>query len=174
MIRKEPVKIKHTIQRIGYLNTHITTFRILPFMNTHNHCLSTDKVNAMQFHPYSHTYSEYIVISWVWGQAKSAECRNVIDGIAVFGNFSKSTLSDPCFVQDWEPVQHMMHDYKGMVSSWSNILGLYHNMEDKHKVIITQPILYTMSLNFRIVEKNGNTLSNKGFGHYSISNSQRP
>ena len=28
----------------------------------------------------------------------------------------------------------MMHDYKGMASSWANILGLYHNMEDKHKV----------------------------------------
>ena len=39
--------------------------------------------------------------------------------------------------QDWEPVQHMMHDYKGMVSSWSNILGLHQSMEDKHKVSIT-------------------------------------
>ena len=38
--------------------------------------------------------------------------------------------------QDWEPVQHMMHDYKGMVSSWSNILGLHQSMEDKHKVSI--------------------------------------
>ena len=28
----------------------------------------------------------------------------------------------------------MMHDYKGLVSSWGNILGLYHSMEDKHKV----------------------------------------
>ena len=35
----------------------------------------------------------------------------------------------------------MMHDYKGMASSWANILGLYHNMEDKHKVhIITENI----------------------------------
>ena len=42
--------------------------------------------------------------------------------------------SDLFIVQDWEPLQHMMHDYKGMVSSWSNILGLYHNTEDKHKV----------------------------------------
>ena len=31
----------------------------------------------------------------------------------------------------------MMHDYKGMVSSWSNILGLHQSMEDKHKVNIT-------------------------------------
>jgi len=40
--------------------------------------------------------------------------------------------------KDWEPLQHMMHDYKGMVSSWSNILGLYHNTEDKHKEIMRE------------------------------------
>ena len=64
---------------------------------------------------------------------KSLAGRNVIDGIDV-ANLSTSTVSDLYFVQDWEPLQHMMHDYKGMVSSWSNILGLYHNTEDKHKV----------------------------------------
>ena len=28
-----------------------------------------------------------------------------------------------------------MHDYKGLVGSWDDILGLYHNMADKHKEI---------------------------------------
>jgi len=37
--------------------------------------------------------------------------------------------------KDWEPLQYVMHDYKGLVGSWDNILGLYHNMADKHKEI---------------------------------------
>ena len=37
--------------------------------------------------------------------------------------------------RDWEPLQYMMHDYKGLVGSWDDILGLYHNMADKHKEI---------------------------------------
>ena len=31
-----------------------------------------------------------------------------------------------------------MHDYKGLVGSWDNILGLYHNMGDKHKEIVRE------------------------------------
>ena len=36
--------------------------------------------------------------------------------------------------KDWEPVLNMMHDYKGLVTSWKDILGLYNSMADKHKV----------------------------------------
>ena len=36
--------------------------------------------------------------------------------------------------KDWEPVQHLMHDYKGLVASWQAIMGLYTNMTDKHYV----------------------------------------
>ena len=46
---------------------------------------------------------------------------------------------DPVYVRvqaskDWEPVQHLMHDYKGLVASWQAIMGLYTNMTDKHYV----------------------------------------
>ena len=36
--------------------------------------------------------------------------------------------------KDWEPVMNMMHDYKGLVTSWKEILGLYNSMADKHRV----------------------------------------
>lgn len=37
--------------------------------------------------------------------------------------------------KDWEPMQHLMHDYKGLVGSWQGILGLYNSMSEKQKEI---------------------------------------
>jgi len=39
--------------------------------------------------------------------------------------------------KDWEPVLNMMHDYKGLVTSWKDILGLYNSMADKHKEVLS-------------------------------------
>ena len=45
--------------------------------------------------------------------------------------------------KDWEPVLNMMHDYKGLVTSWKDILGLYNSMADKHKVrLISFLVIY--------------------------------
>ena len=38
--------------------------------------------------------------------------------------------------KDWEPVQHLMHDYKGLVGGWQGILALYGSMGEKQKEIM--------------------------------------
>jgi len=38
--------------------------------------------------------------------------------------------------KDWELVQHLMHDYKGLVGGWQGILGLYGSMTEKNKDIM--------------------------------------
>ena len=55
--------------------------------------------------------------------------------------------------KDWEPLQHMMHDYKGLVSSWQGILGLYNNMADKHKVLKIIYILQRVLTSFAICRR---------------------
>jgi len=35
-----------------------------------------------------------------------------------------SSMWDEQVTKDWEPVQHLMHDYKGLVGGWQGILGL--------------------------------------------------
>lgn len=37
--------------------------------------------------------------------------------------------------KDWEPVQHMMYDYKGLSSGWQRVLSLYTSMKEKQKEI---------------------------------------
>ena len=37
--------------------------------------------------------------------------------------------------KDWEPMLNLSHDYKGLVGSWQDILGLYQNMAEKHREI---------------------------------------
>lgn len=37
--------------------------------------------------------------------------------------------------KDWEPLMHMMHDYKGLVTSWQGMLSLNANMAEKYKEI---------------------------------------
>ena len=37
--------------------------------------------------------------------------------------------------KDWEPLLNLSHDYKGLVGSWQDILGLYQNMAEKHREI---------------------------------------
>ena len=45
-----------------------------------------------------------------------------------------SSVVEEQAAKDWQPLQHMMHDYKGIVTSWQGILGLYNTMSDKNKV----------------------------------------
>jgi len=47
-----------------------------------------------------------------------------------------SSLYEEQVTKDWEPLQHLMHDYKGLVGGWQGILGLYGNMRDKHNEIM--------------------------------------
>jgi len=47
-----------------------------------------------------------------------------------------SSVWEEQVTKDWEPVQHMMHDYKGLVGSWQGILGLYGSMGEKQKEIM--------------------------------------
>ena len=47
-----------------------------------------------------------------------------------------SGMWDKQAMKDWEPIQHQMHDYKGMTGGWQGILGLYENMKEKQKEIL--------------------------------------
>lgn len=38
-------------------------------------------------------------------------------------------------VKDWEPLQHLMHDYKGLTGGWQGILGFYGGVKEKQKEI---------------------------------------
>jgi len=38
--------------------------------------------------------------------------------------------------KDWEPLQNMMHDYKGITGAWHSILSLHGNMKEKQKEIM--------------------------------------
>ena len=40
--------------------------------------------------------------------------------------------------KDWEPIQYVTHDYKGLVGSWQGILGLFNNMAEKHRDIVRE------------------------------------
>ena len=42
---------------------------------------------------------------------------------------------DKQVAKDWEPLQHLMHDYKGITAGWHGVLGLYGNMKEKQKEI---------------------------------------
>lgn len=35
--------------------------------------------------------------------------------------------------RDWEPVQHMMHDYRGLTASWSAVLTTYSSIADRQR-----------------------------------------
>lgn len=37
--------------------------------------------------------------------------------------------------KDWEPVMHLMHDFKGLVGSWSPILNFHHETLEKQKEV---------------------------------------
>eukprot|EP00092_Neocalanus_flemingeri_P075895 GFUD01094088.1.p1 GENE.GFUD01094088.1~~GFUD01094088.1.p1 ORF type:complete len:536 (+),score=138.48 GFUD01094088.1:167-1774(+) len=47
-----------------------------------------------------------------------------------------SGMWDTQGTKDWEPVQHLMHDYKGLAGGWQGVLGLYGNMKEKQKEIL--------------------------------------
>ena len=47
-----------------------------------------------------------------------------------------SSLWDEQVTKDWEPVQHLMHDYKGLVGGWQGILGLHGSMSEKQREIM--------------------------------------
>jgi hypothetical protein len=35
--------------------------------------------------------------------------------------------------RDWEPVQHMMHDYRGLTASWSAVLSTYSSIAERYR-----------------------------------------
>ena len=47
-----------------------------------------------------------------------------------------SDLWEKQVAKDWEPLQGMMHDYKGITGGWHSVLGLYGNMKEKQKEIM--------------------------------------
>jgi len=48
---------------------------------------------------------------------------------------SLSDVMDKQVMKDWEPVQHLMHDYRGLTGGWQTILGFFHGVKDKQKEI---------------------------------------
>jgi hypothetical protein len=46
-----------------------------------------------------------------------------------------SDMWDKQVTKEWEPLQHLMHDYKGITAGWHAVLGLYGNMKEKQKEI---------------------------------------
>jgi len=46
-----------------------------------------------------------------------------------------SEMWDKQVAKDWEPLQRMMHDYKGITVGWHAVLGLYGNIKEKQKEI---------------------------------------
>eukprot|EP00092_Neocalanus_flemingeri_P021416 GFUD01023219.1.p1 GENE.GFUD01023219.1~~GFUD01023219.1.p1 ORF type:complete len:563 (-),score=160.59 GFUD01023219.1:67-1755(-) len=63
---------------------------------------------------------------------ENAPCLNSIG--ACYEEMSSSW--DEQVTKDWEPVQHLMHDYKGLVGGWQGILGLYGSMSEKQREIM--------------------------------------
>jgi len=47
-----------------------------------------------------------------------------------------SGMYDKQAEKDWLPIEHLMHDYKGLVDSWQDILGLHRGMTEKHREIM--------------------------------------
>jgi hypothetical protein len=41
--------------------------------------------------------------------------------------------------RDWEPVQHMMHDYRGLTASWSAVLSTYSSIAERYRTTDQQP-----------------------------------
>jgi hypothetical protein len=37
--------------------------------------------------------------------------------------------------RDWEPVQHMMHDYRGLTASWSAVLSTYSSIAERYRTV---------------------------------------
>ncbi len=40
-------------------------------------------------------------------------------------------MNNPVY-RDWEPVQHMMHDYRGLTASWSAVLSTYSSIAERY------------------------------------------
>ena len=47
-----------------------------------------------------------------------------------------SSLWDNQVTKDWEPLHHVMQDYKGLAEEWQVILRLYENMREKQSEIM--------------------------------------
>ena len=44
-----------------------------------------------------------------------------------------SSLWDNHVTKDWEPLHHVMQDYKGLAEGWQVILSLYENLRERKK-----------------------------------------
>ena len=80
---------------------------------------------------------DYQDIGKAFSQLGSAVGENAPSLISIGACYEElSSLWDEQVTKDWEPVQHLMHDYKGLVGGWQGILGLYGSMREKQREII--------------------------------------
>jgi len=49
-----------------------------------------------------------------------------------------SEVMEKQVMKDWEPVQHLMHDYRGLTGGWQTILGFFNGVKEKQKEIEQQ------------------------------------
>jgi len=71
-----------------------------------------------------------------------ATCLNTqVPALAKIGG-TFETLVDTCETQasrSWDPLAHMLHDYKGLISSWGDIFNSYNAAKDRQKELESGP-----------------------------------